>query len=430
MKADEPDRKTGDDAYALHKAVWRRDVDKLKELLDCQSEDSQLDINERDCHGNAPLHLAIHFRYRDIVHLLLNYGADPTFKNGSMWSPLQEAVASGDRKLVMDIMLAVKDHVNDEFEKRTPHLTTALQKLPDFYMEIHWEFKSWVPLVSRLCPWDTYKVWKRGASIRVDTTLVGFENMKWVRGNISIVFKGEDGGQVMILDHDNKTIEHAMQSLAGLNKADLNKDVNEVMVHSLLRPMPRTEKITFTPKMGWLWGEKRETVGQWDAKLYEVDGFEYITRHRNSKKKKKGHPFPQEDPFANMDYDTYFATSSKDMDKGLKGEGLRYPSEFINEKKRCFKGTLWLSADFPRKVEDLMPVFEVLSPRNKHFQKLQDFVQLLPADGFPVKVEVPVFPTLSGLASFGKYEERELDESLFVVPAGYALKGAAAPAGK
>jgi hypothetical protein len=47
---------------------------------------------------------------------------------------------------------------------------------------------------------------------------------------------------------------------------------------------------------------------------------------------------------------------------------------------------LWLSPDFPRKVEDLMPVFEVLSPRNKHFQKLQEFIKLLPAGGFPVKV--------------------------------------------
>jgi hypothetical protein len=112
--------------------------------------------------------------------------------------------------------------------------------------------------------------------------------------------------------------------------------------------------------------------------------------------------------------------------------------------------TLWLSDEFPRKVEDLMPVFEVLSPRNKHFQKLQDFVRLLPTDGFPVKVgtrslfsrprvtvcvrvartfstyrhraEVPVFPTLSGLASFGKYEESDLDESLFVVPDHYTLK--------
>jgi len=60
----------------------------------------------------------------------------------------------------------------------------------------------------------------------------------------------------------------------------------------------------------------RTQVGEWDAKLYEVDGFEYITRHRNSKKKKKGHPFPQEDPFGNMDYEAYFSTSSKDMDKG------------------------------------------------------------------------------------------------------------------
>lgn len=92
------------------------------------------------------------------------------------------------------------------------------------------------------------------------------------------------GGQVMIVDHDRKTVEHAMQSLAGLNKADLTKDVNEVcstwphttlslwfmhvqrvllvkvMVHSLLRPMPRTDNIKFAPKVGWLWGEKRETV--------------------------------------------------------------------------------------------------------------------------------------------------------------------------
>ena len=59
--------------------------------------------------------------------------------------------------------------------------------------------------------------------------------------------------------------------------------------------------------------------------------------------------------------------------------------------------TLWLSADFPRKVEDLMPVFEVLSPRNKHFQKLQDFVKLLPTDGFPVKVGTHLPPPVSHL---------------------------------
>ena len=266
MIADDTDAKTGDGTYALHKAVWRRDVDKLKELLDCQSKDSELDFNERDCHGNAPLHLAIHFRYRDIVHLLLDRGADPTFKNGSMWSPLQEAVASGDRKLVMDIMLAVKDHVNDEFEKRTPHLTTALQKVSElppptslFFSPSSscsspppscsdvWPLLLFTVTPQRSFPTSTWRytgssragcpssrasvpgtptrcvyhhrttrtharthttlalysslviasqVWKRGASIRVDTTLVGFENMKWMRGNISILFKGEDGTKI------------------------------------------------------------------------------------------------------------------------------------------------------------------------------------------------------------------------------------------
>jgi len=83
---------------------------------------------------------------------------------------------------------------------------------------------------------------------------------------------------------------------------------------------------------------------------------------------------------------------------------------------------MWLSPEFPRKVEDLMPVFEVLSPRNKHFQKLQDFVKLLPNEGFPVQLEVPVFPTLYAVASFGTYNECEQDEKLFVIPAEYKQK--------
>ncbi len=55
-------------------------------------------------------------------------------------------------------------------------------------------------------------------------------------------------------------------------------------------------------------------VGEWDAKLYDMDGIEYITRHRNSKKKKKGHPWPQEDPSPNMNEETYFSTEFEDKE--------------------------------------------------------------------------------------------------------------------
>jgi len=40
----------------------------------------------------------------------------------------------------------------------------------------------------------------------------------------------------------------------------------QVMVHSLIRPIPRTDNLKFTPKLNWLWAEKWETVRYLQAK--------------------------------------------------------------------------------------------------------------------------------------------------------------------
>lgn len=50
-----------------------------------------------------------------------------------------------------------------------------------------------MPLVSKVCPSDVYRVWKSGSCLRVDTTLLGFEHMTWLKGRRSYIFKGEGG---------------------------------------------------------------------------------------------------------------------------------------------------------------------------------------------------------------------------------------------
>lgn len=136
-------------------------------------------------------------------------------------SVVQEAVCTGDANILTAI-LEVRDlqrHI-----QRVTHVPKLLQKLvdaPDFYVEMKWEFTSWgkwcantsccskctrcdyvyrwrlidfvfsVPLMSRLCPSDVYKVYKRGSNVRIDTTLLGFDHTTWQRGDRSYIFKGQ-----------------------------------------------------------------------------------------------------------------------------------------------------------------------------------------------------------------------------------------------
>ena len=61
-----------------------------------------------------------------------------------------------------------------------------------------------VPLVSRVLPSDICRIHKKGAKIRVDTTLVDFTDMPWERGDISIVFNGDAERQHSLFILDNK----------------------------------------------------------------------------------------------------------------------------------------------------------------------------------------------------------------------------------
>lgn len=49
-----------------------------------------------------------------------------------------------------------------------------------------------------MCPSDTYKVYKQGSNVRIDTTLLGFDHANWQRGNRSYIFKGQSKYKALI----------------------------------------------------------------------------------------------------------------------------------------------------------------------------------------------------------------------------------------
>lgn len=414
--------------YPIHLAVWKRDNDKLQRLLN----DQTLNLNERDHLGNTPLHLAIHFKNKPAVDLILSCPRlDITYKNAAGWSPLQEAISTTDVDIIWKIIQKVQPKIQKELKERIPNLNNSLLGLPDFYLELRWEFKTWVPLISRWCPYDNYKIWKKGSKLRIDTTLIGFENMNWIRGNISFIYTGdhkEHPGELMMVNHDKKS---AVLGLLGSSEqekgmsAQTEEELKGLLRGDITRSELKTDKVVFTPQKSWWGNNKTEQVGSYQSITYDVNGFEFVTKTRKTTLTttvtgEEDIPFrlPED---STLDFDHYWKNDKKY--KNILSDGLLYPSESVSIKKRPITGTVWFAKEFPRTVEDLMPLFEVLAPKNKHFRRLKEFLTLrFPQDsGFPIKIEIPIIPALSGVVTFLDYQEIQVESHIVEPPTDYTI---------
>lgn len=77
------------------------------------------------------------------------------------------------------------------------------------------------------------------------------------------------------------------------------------------------------------------------------------------------------------------------------------------------------SRDFPLTIEMLLNVLEVIAPL-KHLSKLRDFVALKLPSGFPVKIDIPILPTVSAKITFQTFEFRDnISPLLFDIPEDY-----------
>ena len=115
-------------------------------------------------------------------------------------------------------------------------MVAKLKKIPDFFVEIRWNCKSLIPLVSKFAPSDTFKIWKIGASVRLDFTCVGWKSGSTKRRDMTVLFmpprtdsRFEDCDMVL-LNRSKKTVVNLLE--------ELDQEEKVAILHDLINSDP------------------------------------------------------------------------------------------------------------------------------------------------------------------------------------------------
>lgn len=394
------------------------------------------------------MHLAVMLGRKECILLLLAHGAVIKVKNVTGWTPLSEAISYGDRHTISSLLRKLKQQAREKMEERRPHWVAALREMGDFYMELKWDFQSWVPLSSKFLPSDVCRIHKSGASIRVDTTLVDLNDIPWERGDISFIFNGDQkpGKSITVLDNINKLYQTVRYEETDM---EIEDEVDILMSSDIMVMQMSTKGITFTKaQSGLIFREdKRKMVGPFQADFYHVNGVVLRSKKRREHlseedlRKNKAtmeslnegildgssngeHHQQQQQQLARRRASLHppprSTVSWEEYASAAPGEAPCLGRRLIyKETRKSYKATLAMSQEFPLTIEMLLNLLEVVSPL-KHFNKLKKFVLMKLPPGFPVKLDIPLLPVISAKITFQEFAFRStIDPDLFQVPADY-----------
>ncbi|KAL7145140.1 hypothetical protein ABFS83_07G059700 [Erythranthe nasuta] len=233
------------------------------------------DVPER----NTPLHLAVKFGDETSTEMLMLAGADWSLQNEQGWSALQEAICNREEGIAKIIVRHYQPLAWAKWCRRLPRLIQTMRRMRDFYMEITFHFESSViPFISRIAPSDTYKIWKRGANLRADMTLAGFDGLRIQRSDQTVLFLGdgsEDGqvppGSLCMISHKDKEVMNALDGAgAPATESEVQHEVTAMSQTNIFRPGIDVTQAVLIPQTTWRKQEKTEMVGHWKAKVYDM----------------------------------------------------------------------------------------------------------------------------------------------------------------
>ncbi|XP_051923734.1 ankyrin repeat domain-containing protein 13A [Hippocampus zosterae] len=434
--------------FPLHSSVWENNYRKLEQQITLL----QNDIETVDPRGRTPLHLAVSLGHLESVRVLLRHGAQVTKENANNWTVLQEAISTGDPEMVQ-LVLQRRDYLKASTAlEGVPELLSKIRESPDFYMEMKWEFTSWIPLVSRVCPSDVCRIWKSAASLRVDATLLGFENMTWIRGRRSYLFRGDDScAELMEVNHDEQVVDterfiisQEMEDVTLESMQPAEQEVAKRLTTPIVNTYLDTKDIAFERNKAGIWGwrtDKTEVVNGFETKVFSVNNVnvvirtrtEHLTDEEKARIKSERNILEsllgtvEQHISAQGDLTLEYATATNptaitpeeyfDPNFNLGNRDIGRPIE-LSVRTQKFKGTLWMSEDHPLSlVEQVTPIIDLMARTSSHFARLRDFVTLKFPPGFPIKIEIPLFHVLNARITFGNVNKCSTEEEASITPA-------------
>uniref|UniRef100_A0A0K2T0F6 Ankyrin repeat domaincontaining protein 13Blike [Megachile rotundata] n=1 Tax=Lepeophtheirus salmonis TaxID=72036 RepID=A0A0K2T0F6_LEPSM len=465
------------ESYPLHRFVWRDQSEFLNQHL----HDDSSSLEEKDPQGRTPLMLAVTLGHSSCAKALISHNAD-TDKcvNSGGWNLVQESVSRGIPEVLQSVLETRDRQRQDSRKGWIPRLLNKLMDAPDFYVEMKWEFTSWLPLFSRWCPSDVYKIYKRGSHLRIDTTLLCFDTRSWARGNRSYILSpgSNDTANILKIDHDNKTYHNEKWDFTTEELTTSDRQITSRQRNPLIFTFLDTEKIHFERSKTSsyiLWGssDKYETISGYNCKVFAANNVELVTKtrieHLSEERKRKvksesdkatiNNPLlnsllsrsevdessapPSERVKGASDGNPYGISESDYFNPDIKlNHDVGIPKEMTTRVQK-FKAQLWLSEEYPLSLqEQIMPIIDLLSITNTHYQKLKDFFTLQFPSGFPVKIEIPIFHALNSRVTFENIFGMDkpvqgvdviqedasrltavVDDSVFSIPSGYSRMG-------
>ncbi|ORX64290.1 hypothetical protein BCR32DRAFT_298129 [Anaeromyces robustus] len=198
------------ESFPLHRCIFRNDVDSLNKNL--KDEEIKKLINQKDNHGNTPIHLALMLDRRNCILSLLRNGCDVVSRNVFEWNPLEEATMLGDVDLIEKISkFKFRDYCLYFNKTGSDGTISKLDEwnkhLPYCYYKGQLKFKSKIPLLNKIGLKDVLQFYKNENSMRLDTGIVGFDLHgipRIIHGSLSIIINRLDNGLSQIYMLDNK----------------------------------------------------------------------------------------------------------------------------------------------------------------------------------------------------------------------------------